>query len=126
MRRTSTSAVLLTLLTIGTSGCGFIFVNGPPENHQKMEYFNCTESEVGPILDGIWAGLNAAGATTAAINPDEYENSGAIITSGLIWTGVSGAASIVGQNKVNDCRNAKRALAERQGGNVRPDTTNGQ
>lgn len=122
MRRTFTSAVILALLAIGTSGCGFIFVNGPPENHQQMEYFNCTESEVGPTLDGIWAGLNAAGATTAAINPDEYRNHETIIASGVTWTLVSGAASIVGQNKVNDCRDAKRALAERQGGDVRPDT----
>lgn len=116
MRRAVTVVLTVLVVPLSVGGCGFIFVNGPPENHQEMNYFNCTESEVGPILDGVWAGLNAAGAVTAAINPDDYENSGAIITSGLIWTGVSGAASIVGQNKVSDCRQAKRALADRQSG----------
>lgn len=118
-------AILVAMIfALSLNGCGFIFVNGPPDGQENMNYFNCTESQVGPILDGVWAGLNASGAVLAATNPDEYQNSGTIIASGLIWTGVSGAAAIVGQNKISDFREAKRALAQRQAGSE-PDSAGG-
>lgn len=114
---------LLAVLVFGLSGCGFVFVNGPPAGHENMNYFSCTESNAGPILDGVWGGLNLAGALTAASDPDAYVDSGQIIAGGLLWTGVSTAAAIVGSNKTSDCREAKQALAERQARGAAGDST---
>ncbi|NIM49706.1 MAG: hypothetical protein GTN62_05620 [Gemmatimonadales bacterium] len=104
----------LGLLSVATGACGFIFSHAPPEGHEQMEYFTCTESDAGPIIDLIWAGLNVLGAVVVAGDPDYYEDSGAIIASGLVWGAFSSAAGAVGLNKSKKCRAAKRGLAERQ------------
>ncbi len=95
-------------------GCGFIFSHGPPENHQELEYFSCTESNTGPILDIVWGSLNVLGALAAAADPDAYTNSDQIIFVGLTWGAVSGAAAAVGFTKSRECRDAKQELARRQ------------
>jgi uncharacterized protein YjdB len=79
-----------------------------------MDYFTCTESDAGPIIDFVWAGLNVAGAIVYASDPDAYENSSAGIAVGLGWGAFSTSAGIVGLNKTKKCRAAKRQLAERQ------------
>jgi hypothetical protein len=95
-------------------GCGFVFSHGPPDNHQQLEYFSCTESNTGPILDVVWGSLNVLGALAAAGDPDAYTNSDQIILVGLTWGAVSGAAAAVGFNKSRKCRDAKLELARRQ------------
>ena len=35
-----------------------------------MDYFACSESMTGPILDGVWGGLNLGGAITVMQNED--------------------------------------------------------
>lgn len=114
-----TRIAFLFVLLPAVSGCGYLFVNGPPAEHQQMNYFSCTESNTGPILDAVWAGLSAASAIAIAVDPDAYEetwdvSSGSGIASSVLWTGFSGSAALVGFNKTDDCRAAKRALAERQ------------
>lgn len=113
--------LLVPVLAAGLSGCGFLFVDGPPADYSNMNYVQCTESDVGPILDAVWAGINAAGAIAIAADPDGYEDdwdvsSGAGIASGVGWTILSGSSSLVGFNKVSDCRRAKREIADRQAG----------
>ena len=78
-----------------------------------MDYFTCTEGDVGPIVDFVWAGLNLAGVIAIASDPDAYENSTGGVVVGLSWVAFSGAAGIVGLNKTKKCRAAKRQLAER-------------
>lgn len=101
-----------------TGGCGFILVHGPPEGHERMEYFSCTESDAGPILDLAAAGLNVLGAVLCAADPEAYEDSyydsGACIALSLGWAVASGASAAVGFNKTKKCRAAKQQLAERQ------------
>lgn len=109
----------LFLLLPAVSGCSFLFVNGPPSGHAQMNYFSCTESDAGPILDAIGAGLQAVGTIAIAADPDAYEDywdvsSGAAIASGSAWTILLGSAALVGFNKTDGCRAAKRALADRQ------------
>lgn len=111
--------VLLAAAVLGASGCGYLLVNGPPENHEQLNYFSCTESDAGPVLDAVWAGLNAAGAVAIALDPDEYEynydvSSTAGILVGAGWTIFSGGAAMAGFQKTRNCREAKRALANRQ------------
>ena len=102
-------------LVASTTACGFIFSHGPPDGHEQMSSFNCTEGNAGPILDIVWGGLNVIGALAAASDPSAYENSDQIVVVGLSWGVVSGTAAAVGFNKSKKCRLAKKQLAERQG-----------
>jgi uncharacterized protein YjdB len=108
-----------------TGACGFIFSHAPPEGHEEMDYFTCTDNNAGPIIDVIWASLNVLGALVAAGDPDAYENSSQIIAVGLSWGVLSGAAAGVGFNKTKKCKAAKRAQAQRQGQGAREDTRAG-
>ena len=42
-----TTISLLALLPMAT-GCGFVFSHAPPEGHEQMDFFTCTESVVLP------------------------------------------------------------------------------
>ncbi len=109
-----TTAAGLLLLPISICACGFIFSHGPPDGHERMDYFSCTESNAGPIIDAIWGGLNVLGALVIAGDPAAYDNPDARIASGLVWGVVSGSAAAVGFNKSKKCRVAKQQLAQRQ------------
>lgn len=108
-------AVLL-FLPLSASGCGFLFTQGPPPGHQEMNHISCTETNVGPILDTVWGGLNLIGGLAAAADPNAYENSDQVALVGLSWAIVSGMAATTGFNKTSRCRRAKVALAQRQAG----------
>ncbi len=105
--------VVLGGLSFGTTGCGFLFTHAPPADHRERTSFSCTESDGGPIVDVIWAGLNLAGAIAAASDPDIVENSDAAIAVGLSWTVITGTTAAIGFNKTKRCRAAKRELARR-------------
>ena len=83
-----TTAAGLLLLPISICACGFIFSHGPPDGHERMDYFSCTESNAGPIIDAIWGGLNVLGALVIAGDPAAYDNPDATIASGLVWDDV--------------------------------------
>lgn len=108
------TAASLLLLSVSTSACGFIFSHAPPDGHEQMDYFTCTESNAGPILDVIWGSLNVLGALVVASDPDAYNNPGGTIAIGLTWGVVSGSAAGVGFSKSKKCTGAKRQLAQRQ------------
>lgn len=94
------------------SGCSFLFVKGPPEQHAQMATFDCSDSNAWPVVDAIWAALNGIGAASAAgddTNPDQ----GRIVGVGIAWLVVSGASAIYGFSKVGDCKKARRAREER-------------
>ena len=103
----------LPLLT-AASGCGFLFVHGPPTGHEQLEYIPCTESDAGPILDIVWGGLNVLGAIVIASSPDEYDNPDLAVASGVAWGVISTASATSGFKKVSACKNARQALAQRQ------------
>jgi uncharacterized protein YjdB len=110
---------LLGVAVVANTACGFVLTHGPPEGHEQMDYFSCTESNAGPIIDLVWASLNVTGAAVISANPEEYENADAAVAGGLIWGAVSTAAAIVGFNKTSKCREAKRLQAQRLGAGVR-------
>lgn len=111
-RAASVAATII--MSLGVAGCGFLFSHAPPEGHERMSSFNCTESNAGPIIDIIWGALNVLGALQAASDPDAYENSSQIVAVGLSWGVISGTAAGVGFDKSKKCRTARRSLAERQ------------
>jgi hypothetical protein len=84
-----------------------------------MEYFTCTESNTGPIIDVIWGAFNAHSAVVIAADPDNYygydADPGVVAAVGLGFAALHGVAAAVGFDKSKKCRAAKRQLAERQG-----------
>ena len=115
MRAVPAARLLLCLsLLAATSGCGWLFVHGPPTGHEQLEYIPCTESDAGPILDLVWGGLNVMGALIIASSPEEYENPDAATASGLIWGVISAFSAASGFKKVSACKSARQALAQRQ------------
>jgi hypothetical protein len=102
------------------SGCSFLFVKGPPDNHAKMATFDCSESRAWPVLDTIWAALNGLGAVSAASGsemPRQNQQQGAdrdtVMAVGFGWLVVSGAAAIFGYSQVSACNDAKHQRDER-------------
>ncbi len=109
----------LTILLLGVTpfalgACGLLFTHGPPPEHEHLDYFTCTESNTGPILDVVWGALNLVGAAAIAGNPDQYDNPDQAEASGVIWGLVSGVSAGVGFDKTSKCIAAKRKLAERR------------
>ena len=101
-------------LPLTTDGCGLLFTHAPPAGYEQMDYFTCTESNTGPILDIVWGGLNVLGALAAASDPSAYENSDQIVAVGLAWGALSGVSAGVGFNKTEKCRTAQQQLSERR------------
>jgi hypothetical protein len=108
------------LLHIAASGCSFIFVHGPPANHQQSLSFDCTSSVVAPVLDLIWAGLNGTGAIQAASTDDYTWNQrypstskSTVLAVGVGWALLSGASAIYGFKQTDSCRTAQTDLAIR-------------
>jgi hypothetical protein len=46
-------------------GCSFVFIDGPPTEHAKMSYFDCTSTYGLPVADGLFALTGAVGAGEA-------------------------------------------------------------
>jgi len=111
------NVVMLGLLPLLLTGCGFVFSHGPPTGHEQMPAFSCTESNAGPTLDIVWASLNVLGALAAASDPSAYDNSGQIVAVGVGWGVFSSFAAASGYNKSKQCRHALQQLAQR---NARP------
>lgn len=107
-------ALLATCLSVGA--CGLLLTNGPPAGHESMDYFSCTESNLGPGMDAAWAGLNVVGALLSLTDDDAggsggVEGGAALV--GLSWGALSGISAGVGFRRTSQCREAKAALAER-------------
>src|SRR5258708_32716730 len=95
-------------LALANSGSSLLFMDAPPANHTKLNYFDCTSSMTAPVLDTIWAGLNGIGAATAS-----GPNSSSTVAVGLGWLAISGAAAIYGFPTPGACRHAKAATPRR-------------
>ncbi len=104
---------ILFVLTLSLGGCSFLFVKAPPIGYQDMEYFPCTESKTVPVLDGVWAGLNALGAILALAD-NETADRGRVVLVGTSWAVVSGGAMLWGSQRVDECRAAKAEVAGRE------------
>ena len=108
------SIVLLALAPFVFGACSMLFTHGPPEGHEKMVYFTCSESNTGPVLDIVWGALNITGALVIAGHRDEYDNPDQGVATGVVWGIISGISAGIGFDRVKKCQAAKRQLAERQ------------
>jgi hypothetical protein len=120
MRRTASRLGVPVLLILATTGCSFVFVNGPPRGHEEMAEFTCTENRAMPFIDAIWAGLFVAAGLGALLDPEQEgwgEPTSEQLAAASFVIGVPfGVSAIVGNRRVNECLDAKRALQERLGG----------
>jgi hypothetical protein len=100
------------ILVLGASGtgCSFVFVDGPPAGHKKMQYFDCSTSNWLPVVDvglGAIYGLSAVGAAVDS-NQEKTQLAGlAVLTGALVASGAYGF------QRTSACREAKAQLMER-------------
>lgn len=103
------------------SACSFVFVKGPPPNHEQLPYFECTTSRTVPILDAVWTGLQAINLLAAAtIDSAEFKDKyGLDRTLAMSLYGgfaALGAAGLYyGWTRTSKCREAKQAWTMRLG-----------
>ena len=118
IKKTLLALALVPLL----SGCGLVFVHGPPSGWQAIQDVDvlttmsllqpCTSSrilvgvDVLPIAVGVAANLDPGGRT--GVRSDDILR---IIGTGSLILG-GGIGAIVGLNKVNDCRAFNARLME--------------
>jgi hypothetical protein len=99
-------------LGMGGTGCSFLFVDGPPAAHRKLDFFDCTTSNALPIVDLILAGLvgiSALGDGTAGQGEDTQR---ALLVA---QTGVLVVSGLYGFSKTSACRVAHADLMRRLG-----------
>jgi hypothetical protein len=101
-------------------GCSFVFIDGPPTEHAKMSYFDCTSTYGLPVADGLFALTGALGAGEALSQSKQAysdKNGGASrnAAAGLdITLAALGAVSAVyGIVQTERCDRAKEALKAR-------------
>ncbi len=113
---------LLCVLPLTFTACSWIFVNEPPPNHERLNFFTCTQSRAAPGLDMVWTGVTAATAVFVLAD-SQYDGSGrgALAATYLGWGALTGLSAAAGFKKVNQCRDAIALLAERL--NRTPDTS---
>jgi hypothetical protein len=118
---TRTIAMLLALVLGGLgAGCSFIFMEGPPEDHAKSVYFDCTSTYGLSVADGFFA-LSGGAAAGAALSQSKQayadKNSGASrnAAAGVDLTLAVGmaASALYGVVQATRCDRAKEALKAR-------------
>lgn len=96
------------------SGCGFALTHGPPPGHQTMASYQCTESNVGPVLDLLVAGVGALVFVAGTqVNEDDFifNDPAPFLVTGALMTVGWGSSGFVGFGKTARCRDARRSSA---------------
>ena len=111
------------------SGCGLVFVNGPPAGWQGVEDVDqleisaitqpCTTSKTLVWLDGLGAAFlftNAIFSTSAASDPGAPSQTGTNAIVNAIAGAITTLATVRGNRKANDCRAFNARLLQLRGG----------
>ena len=119
-------------MSLWLTGCSFLFVSGPPEHHEQLPYFSCTESRLVPALDTVWTALQTLNfiVTTARSDTDWHDNfcdkgdttcsppfgrtTAIPLYIGLAALGAAGM--YYGFSRTGECREAKAEWAQRAQG----------
>jgi hypothetical protein len=80
----------------GSCGCSFIFVRGPPSEPKHRRVIDCTTSQVAPILDSVFGGLEGVRIGIAAAASDSAYQNALISRDADIGLGIGFAALFVG------------------------------
>jgi len=106
---------LLLGAALASNGCSFTFVHGPPANHQRLAFFDCSSGSGLPIIDTIVA-LAMVGETsdaTGSASSGLTSSSKANVAIFAAQAALFGASALYGFKKTADCRDAQAALALR-------------
>ncbi len=98
------------------TSCSFLFVHGPPAGHERMQYFDCSTSNVLPVLDAVYAGLVAVEAVAAATGSHGFPATSSGSTTAWVAAGEAalvGASAVYGFSTTSDCRQAQEAMLKR-------------
>ena len=116
------TVALVGVLALGgvDAGCSFIFVDGVPPDHAKLEYFDCTSTYGLSVADGV-IGLSGAIAAGSALSQSKQayadKNNGASRNAAagldLALTGVLAASAVYGIVQATRCDRAKEELRAR-------------
>lgn len=98
------------------TGCSFLFVHGPPPDHERLPYFDCSSSNVLPVLDALYAGVAGIDAAVAASGTRAFSTTSSARTDAFLLAGeavIVGASAAYGFSKTSDCRKAQAAMLKR-------------
>jgi hypothetical protein len=118
LRETSLPAALAALFALSSTGCSLLFVNERPSPRSGTigpRAGKCTSSQVAPVLDTIFTGLEATRVVYAASaddsvyrNPNQPLSRGADLALGLGFTALFLGSSIYGYVATGNCRKHER------------------
>jgi hypothetical protein len=107
-------------LSLASSGCSFLFADGPPDRHEKMIYFDCTSTPGLEVADGvIGAGSALTGISALSMSEAEFEdqndggNRNGFAATNLVLAGVFVGSAIYGIVVTENCKDAKEDLRRR-------------
>jgi hypothetical protein len=106
-------AVVLTALAVVPAGCSLAFVNGPPPNHQKLAYFDCSSSRALPTLDLLVAGAATVDAIPGVANGASGLSNHAELAVFGTEAALFAASAIYGYSKTAECREAQSEMLKR-------------
>lgn len=116
------TVALAWMLALGgvNAGCSFIFTEGVPPDHAKLEYFDCTSTYGLSVADGL-IGLSGGIAAGSALSQSKQtyadKNNGASRNAAagvdLALTGVLAASAVYGIVQATRCDRAKEGLKAR-------------
>jgi len=116
MLRAMSRIACVIAVSLLAQGCSLIFVNGPPDGHERLRYFDCVSNGAGPAGDASWAILDGLIAASAASVDDEDGGRSAGGTVAAVF-GVAAAihagSLVYGLVQTSNCSDAKQHLQQR-------------
>jgi hypothetical protein len=106
-------AVLVAALGVMPAGCSLAFVNGPPPNHQKLAYFDCSSSRALPTLDLLVAGAATVDAIPGVANSASGLSNHTELAVFGTEAALFAASAIYGYSKTAECRQAQSEMVKR-------------
>ena len=114
---------MVVAVVVVLSGCSFMFVSGPPPNHEQLASFSCSESRAAPVVDTILAALQVLNLATAAGNTDAEWNDrfngnppisrDTAVPLYVATTVLTTVSAYYGYKHTGECRAAKEQAAAR-------------
>src|SRR5450432_1771090 len=97
----------------GGAGCSLAFVNGPPPNHERLPFFDCTSSNVLPTVDLLFAGVAAVDAIGGTAGASGLPSNRADLVGFAVEGAAFAASAIYGYSKTSECKKAQVDLFKR-------------
>src|SRR5262245_20676886 len=106
------------LLALSLTGCGLLFMHGPPPGYEHLTTFSCTTNPTAALADfaGATLGMVNAVVMSTHLNEDPYfvEDDDAIrLGATIVWSAFLATSGTIGLERASKCRTAQRALAAR-------------